>query len=604
MELGKPDNRDLLIISCSATKKHGTGLTPAIELYDGPAFRILRNHLNKMSMHPHILILSAKHGLIDAYDPLYYYDVKMNRNRALEISSQVQSYINDNIPDGVYNKVRIWAGKNYLLALPKTFLIRHNIEIAEGPIGIKLRHLKNWCIEWQKKEWKPEAIETNNKHTKRIERLQYQLLNYFMPDWDDYLDSDYDFINDRFSWNDKERIRTYAHQIFNKTPIYDGMLVSLGHIHMSKGVARNGLKPDEKLAKVHRYWHLKPWQLAMGDCGAFSYKNNTDPPFTVKQAIQLYNNLGVDIGASVDHIPFGEIEENGKSRPLTNNEIEYRIELTARLAKEFLAESKRIGKFVPMGVIQARTKDEYASLAEWYIKAGYEYIAIGGLVPKKDKEIYNIAEAVVSKIETVYPQSASKIRIHLFGVLREQIISNLLDLGIASFDSASYLRKAWLRSDKNYLSQSGNWYSAIRVPFSSDPRFQKHALDNNLSIEELTNLEANCLRMLRQYEIDQANLEELLDTVLTYDNYLLRTWDSGNYRDKYKRTLEETPWKYCKCPICQSLGMEVIIFRGYNRNKRRGFHNTRIFYKKLQQLRRNNGFNRSVRDFRYSSSSC
>ncbi len=50
----------------------------------------------------------------------------------------------------------------------------------------------------------------------------------------------------------------------------------------------------------------------------------------------------------------------------------------------------------------------------------------------------------------------------------------------------------------------------------------------------------------------------------------------------YKRTLEEKPWKECDCPICRSIGIEVVIFRGNNRNRRRGFHNTYVFYEILR----------------------
>jgi len=50
----------------------------------------------------------------------------------------------------------------------------------------------------------------------------------------------------------------------------------------------------------------------------------------------------------------------------------------------------------------------------------------------------------------------------------------------------------------------------------------------------------------------------------------------------YKRTLEEKPWKKCGCPICKSVGIETVIFRGNNRNRRRGFHNTYVFYKILK----------------------
>lgn len=52
---------------------------------------------------------------------------------------------------------------------------------------------------------------------------------------------------------------------------------------------------------------------------------------------------------------------------------------------------------------------------------------------------------------------------------------------------------------------------------------------------------------------------------------------------EYRRTLRERPWEYCNCAICSENGIEVAIFRGNTRNRRRGFHNTKQFYDQFQQ---------------------
>lgn len=52
----------------------------------------------------------------------------------------------------------------------------------------------------------------------------------------------------------------------------------------------------------------------------------------------------------------------------------------------------------------------------------------------------------------------------------------------------------------------------------------------------------------------------------------------------YESLLRETPWRRCSCAICANLGIEVAIFRGNNRNRRRGFHNTRRFYDEFQKV--------------------
>lgn len=46
--------------------------------------------------------------------------------------------------------------------------------------------------------------------------------------------------------------------------------------------------------------------------------------------------------------------------------------------------------------------------------------------------------------------------------------------------------------------------------------------------------------------------------------------------------LTDRPWKHCPCEICRRLGVHVIIFRGAERNRRRGFHNLFVFNNQLQ----------------------
>ena len=54
----------------------------------------------------------------------------------------------------------------------------------------------------------------------------------------------------------------------------------------------------------------------------------------------------------------------------------------------------------------------------------------------------------------------------------------------------------------------------------------------------------------------------------------------------YRHTLRARPWEVCPCAVCRACGIEVVIFRGSNRNRRRGFHNTWAFYSLLQKLLR------------------
>lgn len=140
--------QDLLIIACSARKRQVSNSVPAIELYDGPAFQVLRKRIRVKDGQPIIWVLSAKHGLIRGNQRIYGYDVKMNKKRAGEIRNQVQSFIECFAPTDRFHRIFIWAGKDYLLAFPPSFLGRSNVAVANGCIGKKLKLLKEWCAEW------------------------------------------------------------------------------------------------------------------------------------------------------------------------------------------------------------------------------------------------------------------------------------------------------------------------------------------------------------------------------------------------------------------------------------------------------------------------
>ncbi|HKY74593.1 MAG TPA: queuine/other tRNA-ribosyltransferase, partial [Acidimicrobiia bacterium] len=51
----------------------------------------------------------------------------------------------------------------------------------------------------------------------------------------------------------------------------------------------------------------------------------------------------------------------------------------------------------------------------------------------------------------------------------------------------------------------------------------------------------------------------------------------------YEEFLTERPWATCPCGICGAVGIEIAIFRGSERNKRRGFHNLFVFRERLER---------------------
>ena len=100
-------------------------------------------------------------------------------------------------------------------------------------------------------------------------------------------------------------------------------------------------------------------------------------------------------------------------------------------------------------------------------------------------------------------------------------------------------------------------------------------------------LERRALSDLRSFDVGGVSLEQALDSVLAYASLaelgapveaLPGSIKVADLRSRYRKTLEDRPWKECACAICKALSVEVMIFRGSNRNKRRGIHNMGVFY--------------------------
>jgi hypothetical protein len=141
--------RYLLIISCSQRKRPDPGLLPAIERYDGPAFRVLRRFLRENSEDTgqlDIFVLSAMYGLIPAEYPIVEYDQMMTRQRAAELHDETLTTFAKLICTG-YTDLCLAMSKRYLRALQGwSSLISPaiSVTITDGPQGVKLRQLKHW----------------------------------------------------------------------------------------------------------------------------------------------------------------------------------------------------------------------------------------------------------------------------------------------------------------------------------------------------------------------------------------------------------------------------------------------------------------------------
>ena len=396
-------------------------------------------------------------------------------------------------------------------------------------------------------------------------------VKYFIPEWDDRVDPSYDFITDEHSKKHTEnpvKNDVYTWNIFGleNVPI-DGVLVS------RVTITGNKKKYEWILAEgIHKVLRLPKNFEIIGDCGAFGFVEEKIPPFDPLETLKYYRDLGFNYGVTVDHLVV----------PQFKKDKDFRIRLTyengIRSYNAWLRDFRK--DFQLIVAIQGWNIDDYLKMYYDYLKHGIRYLAFGGLVRSPTSFIIKLIDELVKKMKK------SKITpeyLHFFGLARFSLFprfQKLEELGIqVGFDSASYLRKAWLSSPStqlNYLSLRGKGYAAIRIPFvGRRTQETEERIGEKVTVAKLENLEQDCLMKLRLYDRSEIDVERVLDVLSKFNKALGQRPDLIRF---YRRTLEDKPWKLCDCPICKNIGIEVLIFRGNNRNRRRGFHNTYVFY--------------------------
>jgi hypothetical protein len=399
-------------------------------------------------------------------------------------------------------------------------------------------------------------------------------MKFFIPEWDDRVDPGYNFLTDTHSFNheiDPIKNDFYIWDIFGLGDVpLDGVLVSRIIIMENKKKYEWAIREG-----IHKVLRLPQNFEIMGDCGAFGYVEEKVPPYDPIETLKYYRDLGFNYGVTVDHLVVPQFEKDK----------DFRMHLTFENGiKAFEEWSKNYRKdFQLVVAVQGWEIKDYIKMYEDYLKHGIRHFGFGGLVRSPTSFILELLDQLIKKIKEtkIFPEY-----LHFFGLARFALFPKFKEfeeLGIqVGFDSASFLRKAWLSSPDiqlNYLSLNGRGYTAIRIPFVSRQSEKKEEKLNEEPSKNLAILEKECLEKLRMYDKGQIDLETVLKVLSKFNKATGGRPELINY---YRRTLEEKPWKSCDCPICKSIGIEVVIFRGNNRNRRRGFHNTYVFYKVLK----------------------
>lgn len=425
-------------------------------------------------------------------------------------------------------------------------------------------------------------------------------MKFVFADSLDFVDPAYDFVADRNGARRAvHRDDQFPHEFLEEAP-YDGILVSRGIVG---DALISGKYTEAQLMRFRREGARQflrypeeqyPGSMMMGDCGAFTYRNMPEPPYHAEDTVEFYSDGGFSHGCSPDHLIFDFDEVDRERSPKdVPEDVRQRFEITLQNAAEFLEASKRLGRrFTPMGVIQGWSATSMAEAASDLARMGYDYLAVGGTVPLKIEQLRRALEAVRDALP-------SQVRLHVLGFGKIDHLADLERHGVASFDTTSPLVRAFKDARKNYWMRSPagdlSYYTAIRIPQAIENNRLKHkALEGRLNQEQVRRLESAALEGVRRLARREASLEEALDAVMAYWEQL--NWDDEasptrradaleRQRKTYARTLADRPWETCGCRVCREGGVEALIFRSSNRNKRRGMHNLHVFHRHLCDFR-------------------
>ena len=204
---------------------------------------------------------------------------------------------------------------------------------------------------------------------------------------------------------------------------------------------------------------------------------------------------------------------------------------------------------------------------------GNRRVALGGMVPLKNPQVLEVLQAVD---DVRLPET----QLHLLGLTRVEHVHDFAGFGVTSFDSTSPFFRAFKDDTDNYFTAERR-YTAIRIPpVDGNAKVKRAIKSGKIDHDTAHRAEQRCLELVRSFDRGEAKVAEVLEALEAYHEM----FDGRVRTDRYTETLEARPWESCTCGICDDVGIEVILFRGTERNKRRGFHNVAVF---AQQLRDN-----------------
>lgn len=226
----------------------------------------------------------------------------------------------------------------------------------------------------------------------------------------------------------------------------------------------------------------------IGDCGAWSYKNESQPklkknfvtPEWALEQYQKYFKPG-DFVVAPDHmlIPFEGVD------------LDARRQFNLNSARRFLPIAEAAG-FKPMATVHGMDLEERLINIDRLYEIGYRNFSLGGLAARasQKKLLLESVSALVNKIRAVLPEAW----VHVLGVSSPGYAAAWSELGVSSYDGSSHFKEAFT---------AGTFFT---VEGSKLIKHKAARVDRSTG-ELLTPIQApecNCLacRRMREEEID------------------------------------------------------------------------------------------------------
>jgi hypothetical protein len=140
-------SRYLLIVACSQKKDPSPHPLKAIDRYDGVNFRVIKKFKRerKLPGNLDIVIISAKYGILRPDEYIDFYNVRMTRQKARTLHSQILNHLRNLFSSNDYQEIFVNLGKDYLPAIEGIEdFVSCPVVHAEGRIGEKMGAMKRW----------------------------------------------------------------------------------------------------------------------------------------------------------------------------------------------------------------------------------------------------------------------------------------------------------------------------------------------------------------------------------------------------------------------------------------------------------------------------